>query len=224
MWLMAAPPSPAWPSPRLAIDPPAMPGKRGRKATRGKMGRIQQLPRAIRTEFEKLLRDNVPQAEIVRRLATPLEEIGEKRLSAATVNRYATKMERVGIKIRQTREVAEAWTAKFGESESKLSQHIIEVLRVLVFEHTMQAAEAQDAAGGDGADATPLSADAMASLALTVQRLERAAKEGDQRERLVRQEMAVNVEAEAKRQGLSSDIAAALRTALLGGKPADAKA
>lgn len=188
------------------------------------MGRIQQLPRAIRAEFEKLYRDNVPQAEIVRRLATPLKEIGEKPLSPATVNRYATKMERVGIRIRQAREVADAWTAKFGESKSNLSQHIIEVLRALVFEHTMKVAEAQDAAGGDGADTPPLSTDVMASLALTVQRLERAAKEGDQRERLVRQELAGKVKAEAERQGLSSDIAAALRAALLGGKPADAKA
>ena len=185
------------------------------------MGRIQQLPRAIRTEFEKLLRNNVSQAEIVRRLATPLKEIGEKPLSAATVNRYATKMERVGLRIRQAREVAEVWTAKFGESNSKLSQHIIEVLRALVFEHTLQAAEAQDAEGGD---ATPLSADAMASLALVVQRIERAAEMGANRELKMRQKLAVNVEKEAKRQGLSSDIAAALRATLLGGKPADAKA
>lgn len=193
-----------------------MPGKRGKQPTRGKMGRIQQLPRAIRAEFEKLYRDNVPQAEIVRRLATPLKEIGEKPLSAATVNRYATKMERIGIRIRQTREVADAWTAKFGESESNLSQHIIETLRVLVFEHTMQIAEAQDAAGGDGADTPPLSTDVMASLALTVQRLERAAKEGNQRERLMRQELAGVVDAEAKRHGLTKDTAGAIRAALLG--------
>ena len=201
-----------------------MPGKRGKKPTRGKMGRIQQLPPAIKSKLDELLRDNVSQAEIVRRLATPLEQIGEKRLSAATVNRYAAKVEQVGVRMRQAREVAEVWVAKFGKSESKLSQHIIEVLRVLVFEHAIKIAEAQDAAGGDGADAPPLSADAMASLALVVQRLERAAEMGANRERKVRQEMAVKVEAEAERQGLSSEIASALRAALLGGKPADAKA
>lgn len=193
-----------------------MPGKRGKKPTRGKMSRIQQLPPAIKSKLDELLLNNVSQAEIIRRLETPLEQIGEKPLSAATLNRYATKMERVGVKMRQAREVAEVWTTKFGNSDSKLSQHIIEVLRTLIFELTLKVAEPQDGDGADGADAPPLSADAIARLSLAVQRIERAAKEGAQRERDLRQELAGVVDAEAKRQGLSADTAGAIRAALLG--------
>ena len=193
-----------------------MPGKRGKQPTRGKMGRIQQLPPAIKTKLDELLRDNVSQAEIVRRLETMLEQIGEERLSAATVNRYATRVEQVGVRMRQAREVAEVWVKKFGNSDSKLSQHIIEVLRVLTFEHAMKVTEAQDAAGGDGADAPPLSHEAIAGLALAVQRIERAAEMGAKRERELRQELAGVVDAEAKRQGLAKDTATAIRAALLG--------
>ena len=198
-----------------------MPGQRGKNPTRGKMGRIPQLPPALKSKLDRLLRAGVPQSKILHQLAPLLEQIGEKPLSAATLNRYATKMERVGVKMRQAREVAEVWTTKFGNSDSKLSQHIIEVLRTLIFELTLKVAEPKDA---DGADAPPLSADAIARLSLAVQRLERAAKEGAQRERALRQKLTEVVDAEAKRQGLSPDTAGAIRAALLGGDAAHAPA
>lgn len=193
-----------------------MAGKRGKKPTRGKMSRIQQLPHAIKSDLDNLLRNNVSQEEIRRRLRTPLKQIGEKPLSAAGLNRYATKVEGVGVRMRQAREVAEAWAANFGESESKLSSHIIEMLRVLIFEHTLQAAEGQNADGGEGAAAAPVSQEVIASLALAAQRIERAAEMGAKRDRELRQELAGVVDAEAKRQGLSPDTAGAIRAALLG--------
>lgn len=190
-----------------------MPGKRGAKPTRGKMGRVQQLPPAIKSELDRLLRAGVSQAAILRRLAPLLEREGEKPLSAAGLNRYATRMEGVGVRMRQAREVAEAWTAKFGESESKLSSHIVEMLRVLIFERTLQVAEAQD---GDGGNNAPAPQEVIASLALAAQRIERAAELGAKREREIRLEVADKFEKEAKRQGLTKDTAAALRAALLG--------
>ena len=193
-----------------------MPGKRGKKPTRGKMGRIDQLPQELKDLIHKLFRAGVSQAEVKDTLKLKLAAIGQPPISAATINRYASKMEQVGVRMRQAREVADAWTSKFGESESKISQHIIEVLRVLIFEHTLQVAEAQDAAGGDGADGTPLSHEAIAGLALAAQRIERAAEMGAKRERDLRQELAGVVDAEAKRQGLAKDTAAAIRAALLG--------
>lgn len=196
-----------------------MAGKRGRKTTRGKMGRIPQLPPKIKSKLDQMLRDGFSQAEILRRLKTPLEQIGEKPLSAAGLNRYATKVEGVGVRMRQAREVAEAWAAKFGESESKLSSHIIEMLRVLIFEHTLQAAETRDADGGEGAEGAegaPVSQEVIAGLALAAQRIERAAEMGAKRDRELRQELAGVVDAEAKRQGLSPDTAGAIRAALLG--------
>lgn len=193
-----------------------MAGKRGRKTTRGKMGRIPQLPPKIKSKLDQMLRDGFAQAEIIRRLETPLAQIGEKPLSAAGLNRYATKVEGVGVRMRQAREVAEAWAAKFGESESKLSSHIIEMLRVLIFEHTLQAAEEQNADGGEGAAAAPVSQEVIAGLALAAQRIERAAEMGAKRDRELRQELAGVVDAEAKRQGLSPDTAGAIRAALLG--------
>lgn len=193
-----------------------MSSRRGKKPTRGKMGRIPQLPPKIKSELDQMLRDGFSQAEILRRLKTPLEQIGEKPLSAAGLNRYATKVEGVGVRMRQAREVAEAWTAKFGESESNLSSHIIEMLRVLIFEHTLQAAETRDADSGEGAEGAPVSQEVIAGLALAAQRIERAAEMGAKRDRELRQELAGVVDAEAKRQGLSPDTAGAIRAALLG--------
>ena len=194
-----------------------MPGKkRGDKPTRGKMGRIPQLPTAIKSKLDQMLRDGYSQAEILRLLTEPLEQMGEKPLSAAGLNRYATKMEQVGMRIRQNRELAEAWTAKFGEAQSKIGSHIIEMLRLLVFERTLQVAEDQNADSGDGAENATVSQEVIAGLALAVQRLEKASEMGAKRDRELRQELAGRFDEEAKRQGLSPDSASAIRAALLG--------
>lgn len=125
-------------------------------------------------------------------------------------------MENTGVRIRQANAVAEAWMSKFGESESMLSQQVIEMLRVLLFEFVLHVSDDDGAEG-----APPISEKTLANLALALQRVESAAEAGATRERKVRQELAGKADAEAKRQGLSKDSAAALR-AVLTGEPAHA--
>ncbi len=177
--------------------------------TRGRMGRIQQLPDAIRERLDELLRAGVSQRDILRRLEPLLAAAGERPLSAAGLNRYATRVERAGRRIREAREVADAWTAKFGESPAgEVGQHVVELLRVLAFESAL-------AHGADSNDG-PVDAEQLNALALAVQRLERTAEIGARRLRAIRREAADAAGREARRQGLSADAAGAIRAAVEG--------
>ncbi len=176
--------------------------------TRGRMGRVQRLPQPIKDRLDELLRAGVPQRDILRRLEPLLAAAGERPLSAAGLNRYATRVERAGRRIREAREVADAWTAKFGaQPAGEVGQHVVELLRVLAFEAALH--------HGDG-DGGPVDAEQLNALALAVQRLERTAEIGARRLRAIRREAADAAGREARRQGLSADAAAAIRAAVEG--------
>ncbi len=173
--------------------------------TRGRMSRIQQLPPKIKKALDGLLVSGVSQAEILRRLNPELKAAAKKPLSAAGLNRYSSKMEKMGRRIRESREIAEVWTGKFGEApQGDVGQMIIEMLRTMAYDLTL-------AAGAAGAT---LDTSIINDLALAVQRLEKAADISVKRERELRQEMARQAEVEVKKQGISPDIASAIRTAL----------
>lgn len=161
------------------------------RPTRGRMSRIQQLPASLKERLDTLLRAGVPQAEILRVTAPLLEASGERPLSAAGLNRYASRMEEIGQQIREAREAAAAWTAKFGEAPTgELGAHIIDILRKIAFDL------ARDSHGAEGAEQQ---VETLASLALTVQRLERAAGLSAARERALRKELAELAAAEAEK-------------------------
>ena len=142
------------------------------------MSRIEQLPPEIKDRVDELLRRGATQAEILRRLEDPLREIGEEPLSRAGLNRYATQMAEVGHELRETRAIAEAWRAKFGDRPtSELGQLTVEVLSTLAFKASLRAR--QDA---DDPEAT-IDAAMLNDLALAQYRLERAAEIGTRRER-----------------------------------------
>ena len=178
--------------------------------TRGRLGRIQRLPGELKSYLDRRLREGATQADIRREMAPLLAELGEAPLSAGGLNRYATRMEKAGRRVREAREVASAWTAKFGEEPSgEVSQHIIEMLRVMAFEMTLNADEQTDEEGNSALDPVMIG-----HLALALERLERAAEMGAKRERALRAELAVKAEQVARRQGISADTAAAIRAAL----------
>lgn len=153
------------------------------------MSRIQQLPPAIKDRLDELLRSGVSQRAILDRLAPLCKAAGEPPVSRSALNRYAGRMERVGRRIREVREVTAAWTAKFGQAPTgDVSAHLIEILRTLAFDLSLGASE-------DGA-ATP---EMLGELALAVQRLERAAGLGAARERALRRELAEQAAAEAEK-------------------------
>ena len=179
------------------------------KETRGRMSRIDQLPEDIRNLLHRLLREGVPQSVILRRLEAPLAAAGQRALSKSGINRYATRMERMGARIREAREVASVWTAKFGaEPTGEVGQQVVEMLRIMAFDLTLRAD--QDADGGEPA----LDADTINALALAVQRLERADAISKRREGEMRSAWAREAEGAAKKVGISGDLAGALREAL----------
>ena len=148
------------------------------RRTRGRMGRIEQLPPEIKERIDELLRDGVPQAEILRRLEEPLREIGERPLSAGGLNRYATRMEEIGADIRETRAIAEVWRSKLGDRpQSDVGQLTGEVLSTVAFKMALKARD--DADNPDAAVDTEM----LNDLALALFRRERAAEVNTKRER-----------------------------------------
>jgi len=132
--------------------------------------------------------------------------------SAAGLNRYASKMEYLGQRIRESREVAEVWTAKFGDKPTgELSQHIINMLRTLAFEFTLTADGITDE------DGKPIiHPGSINELALAVQRLERAAEISTKREKELRRAFAAEAEQAVKKAGANETTVAMIRAALTG--------
>ena len=178
--------------------------------TRGQMGRIQQLPPELRAYIDRRLREGVTQATIIQETRDMLAELGEPPLSAAGLNRYATKAQQAGRRIREAREAAAAWSRTFQEADSggDIGTFTVEIIRTLAFD----IAQRSDAAIDDTNE--PASVEMLKDLALTLQRLERAGEMSTRRERELRREIAAQAEDVAKRKGISSDTAAALRRAL----------
>jgi len=164
-----------------------MPGPE--RATRGRPSRIQQLPAPIKDLLDELLRSGVTQKAIREQLAPLLEAAGEKPLSAAGLNRYATRMAAFGRRVREAREVAGVWTAKLGETPtSNVGAYTLEMLRTLVFDLTLHAHD----------DEQQLDVEQLQNIALTLQRIERASKLNTDRERAIRKEVAELAAAEAE--------------------------
>ncbi len=183
--------------------------KGGPRLTRGRMGRIRQLPKDLREVIDRLLRDGVAQSDIRARLEPLLSERGERPLSAAGLNRYAARMEGIGRRMREAREVAAAWAATHGDRpETELGQTIVQIVQTLAFEVSQKIA-AEDME-------TEELLTSLKDLGLLAQRLERAAELGHRREQELRKTCAAEAEQAAKEQGLSAPTAAAIREAIEG--------
>ena len=184
-----------------------------KRTTRGRMGRIQQLPKEIKSVLDKLLRSGVSQRDILGHLNPLLAKQNIPPLSSAGLNRYASRMERAGERIREAREVAAVWTAKFGEAPTgEVGQHIVEMLRTMAFEATLRAKdESEDPKAA-------MDASAISAMALAVQRLERAAEISAERERKLQaayaQQAADKAEDVCKQKGVTPEVINAIREVL----------
>ena len=177
--------------------------------TRGRMGRIQQLPPELRAYIDRRLREGATQTAIIRETRDMLAEADEPPLSRSGLNRYATRAQQAGRRIREAREAAAAWSRTFQEADAgDIGSFTVEIIRTLAFD----IAQRSDAAI-DEAD-EPASVEMLKDLALTLQRLERAGEMSARRERELRREIAAQAEDVAKQRGISADTAAALREAL----------
>lgn len=175
---------------------------------------IDRLPEDIRKKLQELLRDpRVTQLEATRRINAVLEEDGHpERVSKSAVNRYAVKMEDVGAKLRQSREIAQMWIGKLGAApQGEVGKLLNEMVRTLAFEATMDMAEG----------AEPVKPKMLKDLSIAIERLERAATTNIKREEEIRKsalEQAARVAAKSVRaKGLSDESAEDIRNKILYG-------
>lgn len=182
----------------------------------GRQSSIDQLPPDILEQLQDLLRDpRVTQLDATRRINAILEEDGrEERLTKSAVNRYSVKMEAVGKKLRESREVAEMWIAKVGAAPQGQLGHLVnEMLRTLAFD---VAIKLQD--GVLDEESMPGVIEMLKQLSLAVQRLESSATMNVKREKEIRQQAmeqaAAVIEREGKQGGISDETITAIRAKL----------
>lgn len=185
---------------------------------RNRSSSVEQLPPDILEQLQALLRDpRVTQLDATRQINVILEQQGaEDRVSKSAVNRYAVRMERIGKRMRESRQVAEMWIGKLGaEPQGKLGNLVNEILRTLSFDAAQLLAD-----GHIDEESLPGVIEQLKHLALATYRLERSATENVQREALIRkqakEEAAEAAEGVVRKAGLSDDAVAKMRAAIMG--------
>ncbi|EJY9943107.1 DUF3486 family protein [Shigella sonnei] len=185
------------------------------RPTRGRLSKVDLLPDSIREQLHQMLREKRHTQEEIREAINALIDEHnlpeEMQLSRTGLNRYATRMEKVGAKIRASREMAEVWAAKLGSAPtSDVGKLLMEFVKTLAFETSMSMAE----------DDKPIAPKALGQLALVAQRLEAAAMTSHKREKAIRdafaQEMAEKTEELVRTGGLSGGAADTIKREILG--------
>lgn len=185
------------------------------KPTRGRPSKIDLLPEAIRDALHQMLRDKRHTQEQIREAINELIDQhdlpDDMQLSRTGLNRYASRMEAIGAKIRASREMASVWAAKLGsEPTSDVGKLLMEFVKTLAFETTMSLSD------GD----TTVEPKALGQLALVAQRIESAQMVSHKREKEIRQafaeEAAETAEKIVSQAGLSADKAADIKRQILG--------
>jgi hypothetical protein len=183
---------------------------------------IECLPADILSQLQQLLQDpRVTQLDATAKINEILAADGHPdRVSKSAVNRYAVRMEEVGAKLRQSREVASMFIAHVGAApQGQTGLLINEMLRSMAFELCLKIQEAD-------LEPESMSAtiDQIKALALTVQRLEQSATLNVKREGEIRknerekalQDAANTAVVEVKKGGLSDEAADQIRRKILG--------
>lgn len=179
---------------------------------------IDLLPEDIRSQLNALLRDpRCNQLEAVKKINAILADEGhDERVSKSAVNRYSMKMEKVGEKLRQSREMANMWIAKLGaQPQGQLGHLVNEMLRTMAFDLSLnlQGMEVEE-------DELPGQVKLLKELSTAVHRLEQAASENTKREKEIRRQMAEEA-AEAAAEvassaGITAEKAQEIKNKILG--------
>lgn len=185
------------------------------RQTRGRPSKIDLLPEAVREQLHQMLRDKRHTQEEIREAINELiNEYNlpeDMQISRTGLNRYASRMETMGSKIRASREMAEIWASKLGSAPtSDVGKLLLEFVKTLAFETSMDMADS-------GKSVEPK---ALGQLALVAQRLEAAAMASHKREKEIQQEFAKKAAAAAENitrsAGLSAETAAEIKRQILG--------
>lgn len=187
----------------------------------GRPSAIARLPPDLREALHAWLRDpGVTQTEAAAQLNAALAEAGQAPVSRHAVNRYDRRMRQVGERLRQSRQVADAWIARLGSRPGgQLGHLVVEMLRTLVFELTLKLQESELTA-----ESLPAVAGQLKHLSLAAARLEKASAESAEREEKIRraeraraaEEAAAQAEKSLAGQGLSRESVATIKREILG--------
>ncbi|EGQ8129870.1 DUF3486 family protein [Vibrio parahaemolyticus] len=189
------------------------------KKSVNRKSKIELLPEEIRAQLNVLIRSgDMTQKDIRDAVNQMIEEAGlpdDAKLSRTGFNRYAKRMEDMGQRLRQSREVAEVWITKLGEAPtSDVGKLLQEFVRTMAFETSMRLMEDAD----EKQEVIPPKA--LNQLALVVQRIEQASMTSHKVEKEIRAayaaEAAEKTEAVAKKAGLTADTVKMLKAELLG--------
>lgn len=182
--------------------------------------KVELLPEDIRTTLNIFIRSgNMTQKDILEAVNQMIDEAGlpdDAKLSRTGFNRYAKRMEDLGQRLRQSREVAEVWVSKLGEAPtSDVGKLLQEFVRTMAFDTSMKMMEQSE-----GEEGEVISPKALGQLALVVQRIETASMTSMKREKEIRAayaaEAAEKTEAVAKKAGLTAETVKMLKAELLG--------
>ncbi|EMU9331762.1 DUF3486 family protein [Vibrio cholerae] len=182
--------------------------------------KVELLPEEIRNTLNVFIRSgNMTQKDILEAVNQMIDDAGlgdDAKLSRTGFNRYAKRMEDMGQRLRQSREVAEVWVSKLGEAPtSDVGKLLQEFVRTMAFDTSMKMMEQSDGENGE-----VISPKALGQLALVVQRIETAAMTSMKREKEIRAafaaEAAEAAEKIVKQAGISADTAQDIKNQILG--------
>lgn len=156
---------------------------------RGRRSKVHKLPADIKNTLDELLRNGrMTQQDILREVNALAKAAGADTLSRSGLNRYSTKMEQMGSRIREAREVSDAWISKLGtEPSGEVSQLLIEMVRTLAFDSVLQHAESDE----------PLEPKFIKELSIGIEKLEKAAETSQKRELELRKQFAAEAAEQA---------------------------
>ncbi|OBX08340.1 Mu-like prophage FluMu protein gp27 [Gallibacterium salpingitidis] len=174
------------------------------KKTRGRASKVDLLPSHIRQELLLRLRDKShSQQDILEYINNLIDEAGlsaEMKLSRTGLNRYASRMEEFGAKIRASRQMAEVWTKQLGEMpDSDVGKLLLEFVKTLAFETSMSMSES-------GKEISPK---VLGQLALVAQRIEQAQSVNYKREKEIREDVIAQAAKAIEETGKQSGMAMA---------------
>lgn len=142
---------------------------------------IDKLPEDIRDRFYEMLNDpRMTGLSITDAINDLLASDGHpERVSKSSVYRKRASMERIGQRLKESREVAKVWVGKLGaEPQGQVGKLLNEMVRNLAFEVTMQMAD----------DAEKIEPKMLKDLAIAIDKLEKATSENVKREEEVRKQ------------------------------------
>lgn len=176
---------------------------------------IERLPKDILDALHELLRDpKVTQLDAAQRINALLEQSGNgERVSKSSVNRYSQRMDQIGDKMRQSRQIAEMWIGKLGnEPQGQVGKLLNEFTRTMAFETALTLSEGED----------PVPPKMLKELALSIKHLEEASTVNEKREREIEErareamleEQRKALEAMPNKGGVTAETKSAIREAL----------